>query len=365
MIGQLSQSLDQASRLYKNSAIFAAGRDSALLQHSRFSTADLPTEDRFEAWRQSIAVMFDSSPAQAADGAAFFAEVEACHLGQLVFGSARLGGQRYSRCARRARADQLDHFILQTYRWGEQHGEFAARAFRTRPNQLYLVDLAQSFSTQASPALICNLVIPRAALEERQPHSARMHGEALQGALGTLLGEHLASLQRNLPQLTAAECPALVNATLDLLGACLAPSRDTLERARAPLEGAQLARIRRHIEAHLGSAELSPESLCRELALSRSQLYRLFEPLGGIASYIRQRRLERIHRQLSDPRETRRIGVIAYQWGFNDEAHFSRAFRRQFGYSASEARERPLPVAARGRSAARQGYEEWIRRLGE
>lgn len=58
----------------------------------------------------------------------------------------------------------------------------------------------------------------------------------------------------------------------------------------------------------------------------------------GVTAYIRKRRLEAIHVLLNDPRDTRSIGEIAYQYGFVSEAHFSRVFRQKFGFSPRQAR---------------------------
>jgi len=93
------------------------------------------------------------------------------------------------------------------------------------------------------------------------------------------------------------------------------------------------------------------------------------EPMGGVAAFIKQRRLKRIHAILADPRDRRPIAEVAYQHGFTGGAHFSRAFRRAFGYSPSEAREAREAGAARrpgdGDAAPAGGaYETWVRRLG-
>jgi transcriptional regulator GlxA family with amidase domain len=71
---------------------------------------------------------------------------------------------------------------------------------------------------------------------------------------------------------------------------------------------------------------------------SRRKLYHLFERYGGVAHYIRSRRLAACHAAIVDPLETRQIYTIAYDHGFTDPAVFSRLFRAEFGYSPSEAR---------------------------
>lgn len=341
--------------------------DSEKLPVSRFSTRELSGSDGFEAWRQSIGVMFEAQPLPACEApAGFHAEVEAYHLGDLVFGTAVLDAQRLCRSARRIHGDQLDHVLLQVYRTGGQRGDFAGQPFCVASGELFLTDLSCSFDTLASQATITNLVVPRERLESRRP-LLNAHGRILRGALGGLFGDYLHALERRLPQLHRDEAGDVARATVDLLNACLNPCLDTLEQARQPIEASQLNRIKSAIEQALADPALSPQWLCRQLGLSRSRLYRLFEPLGGVAAYIRQRRLERIHGQLCQSGEQRHIGVIAYQWGFADEAHFSRAFRQHFGYSPSEAREQSWASSAHGAKAAQvaaAGYEEWIRQLG-
>ena len=61
--------------------------------------------------------------------------------------------------------------------------------------------------------------------------------------------------------------------------------------ARAAARTAMFATARRYIEANLGQADLTPESVLAASQLSRPTLYRLFEPEGGLAAYIRNRRL--------------------------------------------------------------------------
>jgi AraC-like DNA-binding protein len=51
----------------------------------------------------------------------------------------------------------------------------------------------------------------------------------------------------------------------------------------------------------------------------------------------RGRRSEQL--PLADPAERdRSVSEIAYHWGFNDAAHFSRTFKARFGMSPRDAR---------------------------
>jgi AraC-like DNA-binding protein len=104
------------------------------------------------------------------------------------------------------------------------------------------------------------------------------------------------------------------------------------------LESVLLERAKRTIQTHLRSPQLQPSMLCRVLGISRSQLYRLFERTGGVVRYIQRERLLSIHALLSDPKSQRSIAAIAGDFCFADASSFGRAFRLEFGHSASDVR---------------------------
>ncbi|HET6224184.1 MAG TPA: helix-turn-helix domain-containing protein, partial [Dongiaceae bacterium] len=138
---------------------------------------------------------------------------------------------------------------------------------------------------------------------------------------------------------------------------------------RAAIDQTMRQRIQRHIATNLDSPALQAEALCTEFRISRSQLYRLFEPLGGVAHYIQEQRLTRACAELCNPaHDHRRIYEIAYALGFSSEAHFSRVFRATFGLSPSEVRARAQATrvdASRPETTgvANGGYEDWVRQL--
>jgi AraC-like DNA-binding protein len=105
-------------------------------------------------------------------------------------------------------------------------------------------------------------------------------------------------------------------------------------------EPALPARIRDVIEAHLTDPDLTPARIAAACGTSVRGLHRHFVGARmSVCEWIRARRLERCREELEDPRWSgRTITEIAFRWGFNDAAHFSRAFKAHYGTSPRAVR---------------------------
>jgi AraC-like DNA-binding protein len=161
-----------------------------------------------------------------------------------------------------------------------------------------------------------------------------------EGAGHLLLGM-IRTLREDIDTLQPASALAVANGVQSILVAGL----QTLPAARAPglsnLTAYHLARVKRRIDEQLADPSLSVGSLAAELGVSASHIHRIFksEPLTP-SQYIWERRLEACSRDLLEPRLAGRpVADIAYGRGFNDAAHFSRAFRERFGCSPREWRQ--------------------------
>lgn len=102
-----------------------------------------------------------------------------------------------------------------------------------------------------------------------------------------------------------------------------------------------VAKLRRVVEDHLADPELSVEILCREIAMSHSQLHRKLKALTGYSTtqFVRYIRLTKARRLLEDSDLS--ISEIAYDTGFTDPGYFSRVFRQEFGVSPTAFRKNP------------------------
>ena len=184
-------------------------------------------------------------------------------------------------------------------------------------------------------------------------------GSMLDTGSGRLLADYMLLLECNLPNLTPEEAARLPNAVRAMVAACVAPSADRTACAFAQIQLAALERIRQVVTRSLRSPSLGPDKLCRETAMSRSQLYRVLESEGGVARYIQRRRLSESFSMLCDVANTLPIAEVAASLCFPDASSFSRAFRREFGMAPMEvraaSRSGPRPAKQRQNYGSRQG----------
>lgn len=106
------------------------------------------------------------------------------------------------------------------------------------------------------------------------------------------------------------------------------------EDVRAHARAALNELIYRHIEDNLGDPDLTPGSLLEAFGVSRSSLFRMFEPRGGVRNYIMERRAIRAVLDIStSPPERGVLREISEKWGFSTQPNFNRTIQRLFGAS--------------------------------
>ncbi|EIZ81013.1 transcriptional regulator, AraC family with acetamidase/formamidase activity [Novosphingobium sp. Rr 2-17] len=123
-----------------------------------------------------------------------------------------------------------------------------------------------------------------------------------------------------------------------------------------------LERVFQSIEMRLSDPNLNTHQIASEHNISSRYLQKLFESHGeSFGHYVKLRRLERCRLDLGSPLHAQRsISEILFQWGFNDSASFSRAFREQYGMSPREYRKSP-DTSSTSSEAPRRGRPEKAR----
>jgi acetamidase/formamidase/AraC-like DNA-binding protein len=201
------------------------------------------------------------------------------------------------------------------------------------------------------------------ALKSRSPLPTEISNLISDTATGRMLSSLLRSVADTIVEVSDDQIRPVELALPEFIAATL------LDRAPAKALGgaaggraAILERVFQSIEMRLADTNLSTHQIAAEHGISSRYLQKLFESHGeSFGHYVKLRRLERCRLDLGSPLHAQRsISEILFQWGFNDSASFSRAFREQYGMSPREYRKAPEVLNAPG-EAPRRGRPATVR----
>lgn len=299
-----------------------------------FDTRDFPEQDRFDIWRSSIAT---HQVSRLEPDAPFEAIVDAWTLGDMVVTHSRIGAARMARTAEMAKADGLDVIQVVFLKAGTVTFTDDAPSPRTmRQGELAAFDTRRALVTESSALDCVTCTIARRAFE-RTGYDPATHGLIIDGAWGRLVADFLLSFVQQLEEMSVNDAASLSAAFVGLLTTAMRARPPSVDGASGRSVTLVRERAEAYIDQHLASDKLDIAAMSRALATSKSNLYRAFANSGGVTAYIRKRRLETIHARLNAG-EPLAIYDIAREYGFASAAHFSRAFRKQFGFSPRRAR---------------------------
>lgn len=265
-------------------------------------------------------------------------------MGTAVMTRAVLPGNR-ERSFRHLRKDPLDHWCLVLCDPSPAQGAPSGDQTRLTSRELGIRSLGRSFDAVVSDTTVLSLYIPRDLFASSAGVLDAAEGNLMTTGLTALLADYLTALERRLPQIGIDAMERVAEMTGNIIAACLAPTADRMDAARPAANWTLVERARRAIHQNLANQNLTPDDLCRLIGTSRSKLYRLFEPFGGVAHYIQRQRLREGRALLGRSGDALSVGRIGEQVGFSDLSSFSRAFRREFGMSPSDVRGAVLPKA--------------------
>jgi AraC-like DNA-binding protein len=303
-----------------------------------FSTYSLPAAQQLEAWRNWYGAVFEATSAGPQDEG-FAAENSNWSLNGFTFSRVSSPPTCVDRTRYLLRHNHVDHWAFTLSKRATSDVEVRGHSLEVPPGVPFLLSLGEEMHIhRRQQDERVQLLLARDSFQAIAPLLDATRGTALNASQGRLLADYMLLLERNLPNLTPEDGSRLPSAIQAMLVACLAPSVDRLEAAGRQIDLTLMERVRRAVRKHLRSPFLGPDTLCREAATSRSQLYRLLEGEGGVARYIQRRRLSESFAILCDVSNNFSVNVIAETLCFADASGFSRAFRREFGMSPSEVR---------------------------
>ena len=320
------------------------------LRRLRLQPEDCAQAELFVRWRDALGEVFEvrATPVEIAE---FRGEID-------VHASARyaLSVIRHSPLSlvRTSASRAQDQFAIRAQVNGSESGLAGDGPIQSDPGDIMFVDLSQTLAVrQSAPEGLVDgvtLWAPRARVLPLVSDENALHGLILKGQspAGAVIGAAIRAFAGVAPKLNSVEFDALADGLLALAAKTIAPILQRIANATAAPPLATFVAIRRHIDQNLVSPGLCANSIAAAFGLSRASLYRLFEPAGGIATYIRKARLNRAFQEITAGEfSNRRIGQIAYRLGFKNVSAFSRLFHEVYGVAPGAARERARQTVER------------------
>ncbi len=302
---------------------------------------------RTEVWREITLPFFETMQRVGDTQATLEGSLRARTVGSLLIGPTTFNRQDYNRDRRIIRQGGLDQYLVQLFVAGALEGDCEGQAMSVGSGDICVFDLARTFTSSACAGSTISITLPREQID-KAASGRSLHGVVLKASdpVTRLLSEFIVSLFGTARELESADAQAIEEAAIDLIATGIA-RRDPDATAGDPVLAQVLRRrVLEYIDSNLAEPELGPAQLMRRFRVSRAHLYRMFAADGGVATLVRERRLEAAHRELmrSDG-PSRSITEIAYDLGFSSSGQFLRAFRARFAMTPSEARQNRLALA--------------------
>lgn len=292
------------------------------------------------AFRKMMLPLFEFEVPKSARNVPFSSDSEIYCLPDITVSRARSTACRLTRTIETIARSATDDVLAVCYTSGQFTYHSGGTKRRVNKGELAFFDLSQEVVIEAPSVENISLAISRRKLEALFPLLDNAHGFVVApGALTkVLLGmmEHTMAMG---PVTTPMEARPIADAMILLVAACLETMSRQQATSGATNGSASLAALKGAIERQLTDPSLGPQTLLEGFGITRSTLYRAFEPLGGVSAYITERRLRYAFRRITDPsQEALRVSQLAFELGFSHPSAFTRAFKALFGLSPTDVR---------------------------
>lgn len=321
-----------------------------------FDSASLHHDQRFDAYRALYAGGSDVEM----PGPDFHARVEAWRLGKLVMFKRDLNAVTHERSIRRANVDGFEHYTLQLNLSGQLLVETPDRTLSVGAGEIVLFDMAKPQRTRLDNCHYLTFSVAPDMIGNIDRDTSALHGTVLSGENTFILADLMSSLARR----PVSDEKSSAGRVTQMFRQALALALDTDERARPRDASEAIERVKLLVDAHIADRELSPEWIARKANLSRTRLYDLFKPAGGISRYVQKSRAAKLRHLLSLSEMARfSVGTLCLQVGFASESHAIRTFSEFFGMSPGHYRRQLSGIHSDNDSKSSADFDDWIRAL--
>jgi AraC-like DNA-binding protein len=302
--------------------------------------------ERFEFWCDVVNRQLAPMRSERIGDAPFRGEVQANVVGDLSFARILAGGSRSSR-SRYEVAKTRDHFFAVCMHVGgaavlEREDESVV----LKRGDIFVVDTMHPFSIGLERQVEQLIIkMPVRGIESRLARPDLLFGTVLRDhPLSPLLADYLVHGFRAADRLSPGAAATLAQHAVDLTAQTIEEGTASRPAPTEALREALFVRAERLIALRFAEPDLTPDRIARALSVSTRLLQRIFAEHGAtMMGQVWEERVSQAAKLLAKPDASHRsITEIAFTCGFNDSAHFTRAFAARVAVTPSQWRRQAL-----------------------
>ena len=307
-----------------------------------YSTDQVAPAARRQFWQDAVSKTYFPLDLRFGAGNEFSGSLGAWSLGPVAVSRNVSDGLLYRRHQRHLVAEREESYLITVPELAEIRFEQDGRQVQCRPGS-FLIErshLPYEFSHR-DPAALWVMKVPSAVLRAhiaRPERLATLQFDASR-SVGAMFVDMLRLTGARIDEMDEPARALMGKQLIDLLAMAIEADERVLAGHSSTVRNAHLHRCEHFIRARLGDVRLSPQMVAEGCGISVRYLHQIFEAENiTVGAYIRNQRLLACEAMLRDPLCRKSISEIAYEWGFGDQAQFSRNYRARFGCTPSEAR---------------------------
>jgi len=303
---------------------------------SAFNINNIPETQRFDCWHDVICQTYLTVDCQRLTDGPLEGFIQARELGSLWFSEVTSPAMTYQRGKAELNRSHEEYFQLVLVVDGSGVVEQGDNQALINPG-----DMVVYSSTEPSRVSYPNgsntqvVKIPRPLLADRIEAIDQIAATLLNGS--SPIGVMTRNLIReciNVSLDNHCSSTRFSNGILDILATAIENNLPIDASARA--SSVPLLNVKRYIEERLADPDLDVAQIAQHNNVSVRTLNRMFAADGTTATrWLWNRRLANSHKVLSEGK-VKQVSQAAFEFGFNDLSHFSKAFKKRYGVAPHE-----------------------------
>ena len=299
------------------------------------TTTGLTPRKQIQCWTDALTDLCGQFDIDPLDAASFEGRIKYATVSRLKLCQIETSQHRIAHTISRAKLSEHPFVKIHFQTHGISYFEQDGRRIDVMPGDCLAYDVACPH-TIVSPALTRHevVIVPKDLLQERGFRLAKMSPRKLSARSGTgrIAYDFVHATFDEASRLSPSNASGVADSLIDLL---LLPLREADAMFDRVGPEAMYVRAQAFIREHLRDSDLSIDQISAALGCTKRYLHMLFSDRGmTVSDHIWRARLLHCRQEL-ETQAGKTITDVAFSWGFSSSSHFSRVFRKHFGFVPS------------------------------